>query len=132
MRLLKKSKKRILVVDDEPMIVEMTCNFLKDEGFEACGAANTAEALAEMKKQPADVIVLDVFLSSNEAHAFEDGLTFLKMLKKLYPEVPVVILTGAGYDEGMMQTALDHGADGYLSKETEMENLLIAIKRLVK
>ena len=125
---LKKAKKRILilVVDDEPTIVDMIQDFLKEEGFEVFSAGSASQALEEMKKTPADAVLLDIKLPD------ENGLKFLGKFKKLYPDTPVIILTGSGYDEEMMQTAIQNGASGYVSKETDMENMLVALKRQLK
>ena len=126
MDLLDKNKKLILVVDDEPMIINLTSEFLKEEGFDTCSAKNAAEALSQMEKQSADAVLLDIRLPD------EDGLVFLKRLKEKYPNVPVVMLTGAGYDEERMQTALRYGASGYVSKDTEMEKKIAVLKQLLK
>ena len=121
-----KKGRRVLVVDDEKMVVDMTCEFLKAAGFEAVSANTTVQAMSEMKKSPVDVVLLDIKLSG------EDGLMFLGKLKKRYPKVSVVILTAVGYDETMMRAALRKGASGYVSKDTELENMVAAVKRLLK
>ena len=126
MNFTKKIKKHVLVVDDEPLIVDMTCEFLQEAGFETAFAHSATQAMQEMEKKTANVMLLDIKLQN------EDGLTFLKRFKKLYPDVPVVILTGVGYDENMLQTALKNGASAYISKDTEMENMVVAIKRLTR
>jgi DNA-binding NtrC family response regulator len=121
-----KEKKRILIVDDEPLIIDTTSDYLKDVGYETRGASTAAEALQVMEKEPAGLMLLDINLPD------ADGLVFLTKFRKQYPEVPVVILTGAGYDESMMQMALRGGASGYLSKETDMDNMGVIVKRLLK
>jgi CheY-like chemotaxis protein len=121
-----KKPKRILVVDDEPLIIDVTSEYLLEAGFEVGSANSSAQALAEMEKSPADVMLLDIRLPD------EDGLSFLQRFKKLYPNVPVVILTGSGYDENLMQTALQNGASGYVSKDTDLGNMVVAVKRLLK
>ena len=126
MGILKSNKKRVLIVDDDPLILEVTSEFLQNEGFETATAGNAGAAIEEMKKEPAHVILLDIKLPD------QNGLEFLGKLKAQYPEVPVVMLTGSGYDEDMMQKALQNGASGYVSKETDLENMVVAVKRLLK
>ncbi len=126
MSLFKSNKKHILIVDDEALIVEATTEFLHEEGFETSSAKTAVEALQQLGKNPVDVMLLDIKLPD------EDGLVFLQKVKKQYPQLPIVILTGSGYDETLMKTALDNGASGYVSKGTDMENMVIAIKRLLK
>ncbi|MDD2707815.1 MAG: response regulator [Verrucomicrobiae bacterium] len=126
MLFFKKEKKRVLVVDDEQSIVDITCEFLQDDGYETCSARNTRGAMAEMEKNPVHAMLLDINLAG------EDGLAFLAEFKKKYPSVPVVILTGAGYDDEMMQSALKNGASGYVSKDTDLGNLVVAVKRVLR
>ena len=126
MPFLKKNKKRVLVVDDEPLIVGVTHEFLKEEDFEVSSADSAAKALEEMKKNPIDAVLLDIKLPDT------DGLKFLKELRVLYPNVPIIILTGSGYDEKMIQTAIENGASGYVTKDTDMENMLVILKRQLK
>lgn len=115
-------KKCVLVVDDEKEIVDLACAYLKEAGFEAWGAGSAAQAILAMEKRIADVVLLDIQLPG------EDGLSFLKRFKKLYPHIPVIMLTGAG----LMQTALLHGAAGFINKDVELEkNVAIQVKRLL-
>ena len=126
MGLFSKKQKKVLIVDDEPLILKMTSEFLGDAGFETVTASSTSEALTEIEKGGVDAMLLDIRLPD------EDGLVFLPKFKKLHPEIPVVMLTGAGYDDTMMKEALKLGAAGYVSKDTEMENMILAVKRVLK
>lgn len=120
------SKRRVLVVDDEQAIGNITCDFLKGAGFEAVFTTNAVDALHQIQNKPVDAVLLDVFLE------YEDGLAFLGKLKKRYPSIPVVILTGAGYDESMMETARQEGASGYVSKDTDLEDVVVAVQRVLR
>ena len=120
-----KSPKRILIIDDNSSYVDVACEFLKESGVEAAGAGTTAVALEEMKKSPIDLVLLDISLEG------EDGLAFLPKLKALYPNVPVVMLTGHGYDNTMMRTAMASGATSYFSKENDLKDLVEMLERLV-
>lgn len=126
MSLFKSQKKHILVVDDEQAIGDITCEFLKEAGFDAVFVTNAVDALHKMEEKPFDAVLLDIYLEE------DDGLAFLGKLKKLYPSVPVIMLTGAGYDEDMMETALKEGASGYVSKDTDLEDVVVAIQRVLR
>jgi len=117
--------KRILIVDDNASYVDVACEFMKEAGLESAGAGTTAAALAEMKKSPPHVVLLDISLEG------EDGLAFLPKLKELYPKVPVVMLTGHGYDNTMMKTAMAKGAASYFSKENDLKDLVEMLERLI-
>lgn len=126
MSLFHKQTSRILVVDDEPLILEMTSEFLKDAGFEAITATSSAEALKRIAEKPVDAVLLDIRMPG------EDGLAALPKIRAAQPGAPVIMLTGAGYNERLMQDALKAGASGFVSKETEMENVVLAVTRALK
>lgn len=120
------TRKRVLIVDDEPLVVKVTKDFLYEDGFDSASAATASEALQSMEENRSDLMLLDINLPD------ANGLTFLGEFKKKHPDIPVVILTGSGYDDAMMHEALKNGASGYLSKETDMENMVVTVKRLLK
>jgi DNA-binding NarL/FixJ family response regulator len=120
------SKKRVLLIDDEELMLDVFQDLLKEAGFEIVRAKNTTEALDQMKKDKIHAVLLDIGLEG------EDGLTFLPKFKALYPLVPVVILTGIGYDNSKIKTALECGASGYFSKETGLENIIPLVEQLMK
>lgn len=117
--------KRVLVIEDNLPFANVTCEFLQQEGMETTIAANTAEALAAMGKRQPHIVLLDIHLGG------EDGLTFLPGLKKLYPSVPVVVLTGLGYDTAMIKMAIDNGAATYFSKDNDPQDLIGLLDRLL-
>lgn len=116
--------KRILVVDDDPSTMECICSVLKEAGFETTCAGNTVDALASMTSTSSNAMLLDINLFG------ESGLDFLPKFKKLHPGVPVVMLTGLGYDNSIIKAALQNGASGYFSKETGFENLIPVLEKL--
>jgi len=118
----RKSKKRVLVVDDEPAVVTMISDFLRSEGFETLSAVSAADAQTRLEESQVDAMLLDIQMPQ------EDGLTFLKRVKERYTELPVVMLTGAG----MVQTALQHGAAGYVKKNTDLHEMADLLRRLVR
>ena len=126
MSFLKKPKKHVLIVDDEPMIVQMTQEFLEEEQFRVSGAGDTEQAAKILEGDHVDAVLLDIRLPN------EDGLSFLQKIKAAYPHIGVVMLTGSGYEENLMQTALHYGASGYVSKDTDLENVVVALKRALK
>jgi DNA-binding response OmpR family regulator len=119
-------KQRILVVDDEPQIREMLSMYFVQHGYEASTAGNSAETLRIIKETPVDVVVLDISLAD------EDGLKLLEQLKQAYPQLRVIMLTGMGFVEDLLQEAQQKGADGYVSKVLPLDELLLAIQRILK
>ncbi len=119
-------KQRILVVDDEPQIREMLSMYFARHGYDASTAGDSAETLRIVKETPVDVVVLDIGLAD------EDGLKLLEQLKKSQPALRVIMLTGMGFVEDLLQEAQQKGADGYVSKVLPLDELLLAIQRILK
>ena len=119
-------KQRILVVDDEAQIREMLSMYFAQHGYDASTAGDSAETLRLVKETPVDVVVLDISLAD------EDGLKLLEQLKKSQPGLRVIMLTGMGFVEDLLQEAQQKGADGYVSKVLPLDELLLAIQRILK
>lgn len=72
------------------------------------------------------MIILDIDLGS------ADGLELLGTIKPNHPELPVLMLTGLGFDERFLQKALSQGASGYLTKALSLDHRLREIHRILK
>ncbi len=99
----------VLVVDDEPQVREIVASYLEREGFAVRTAADGTEALAELARQRADLVVLDLMLPG------VDGLTVLRQLRESGDEVPVIVLSARGRESERV-AGLELGADDYLAK----------------
>jgi len=115
----------VLIVDDDAQLCEMFQDYFSRCGYEASAALDAAEALAAAQERSADIVILDVMLGN------DDGLEVLAKLKKAHPGLPVVVITGLGYDEKILTEALEKGADGYLSKGGSPDDLLNRVKRVL-
>ena len=116
----------ILVVDDEAQIRELLCIYLMKQGFRVSTAATSQETLRVLGQTPVDLVVLDIGLAD------EDGLKLLAEIKKNHPSLRVVMLTGMGFVEDLLQEAHQKGADGYVSKVLPLDELLMAIQRIFR
>lgn len=115
---------RILVVDDAPEIRDLIEFYLSGEGF-AVDTANSGVALREvMKRQPVDLVILDLGLPG------EDGLSLTRFLREHY-DVGIIIVTGKGevFDRVI---GLEVGADDYLSKPFELRELLARVRSVLR
>lgn len=116
-------KQHILVVDDESQIRELLALYLSRQGYLVSTAATSAETLNFLRGSEVHLVVLDIGLAD------EDGLKVLAALKAAHPEVRVIMLTGMGFVEDLLQEAHQKGADGYVSKVLPLDELLLAIQR---
>lgn len=115
-------KGRILVVDDDPSLLEGLSLLLTKAGYEALQALDAPTALASLQGA-VDLVILDVRLGEH------DGLGLLAEIKRSKP-VPVLILTGYGSKEVAVR-ALRGKADEYLEKPFDPLELLSRIERLL-
>lgn len=116
-------KQHILVVDDEAAILELLASYLKKHGYEVSTANSAADALSLIEEKYLHLIILDVLLADT------DGLELLVQIKALRPRVPVIIATGIGFDDALLQEAVQKGAAGYVSKTQPLEQLLTEVHR---
>jgi DNA-binding response OmpR family regulator len=118
-------KRSLLVVDDEAPTREMLSLFFRTRGFEVFGTESAEGAVKRLGESIPDVIILDINLGR------ADGFQFLEQCKKLHPEVPVIMLTGLGYDEELMARSTAGGASGYMSKTEPLADLLKEVQRVL-
>jgi DNA-binding response OmpR family regulator len=117
-------KPRVLVVDDEPSIVEYIRLGLRYEGYEIHVAETGRQALEAYREVRPDVVVLDRMLPD------QDGLTVCRELRKV-SQVPVIMLSARGQVEDRVE-GLEVGADDYLPKPFKFEELLARIRALLR
>ncbi len=114
----------ILVVDDEADIRDLITDILKDEGFATRPAANSTQAFEQIAEKTPNAIILDIWLQDSEL----DGLGILEIIKKKYPLMPVIVISGHGTIETAVN-AIKMGAYDYLEKPFTHEKLMIVLKR---
>ena len=112
---------KILLVDDEVQFVDTLKDRLYLRGFEAAVAYSGEEGLQKVKKNPPDVIVLDLRMPGI------DGFEVLRAVKKTNPDVQVIILTGHGGD-AEEASAIRMGAYSFLRKPMDIDDLLGCIR----
>ena len=113
----------ILVVDDEVQIRQLLSIYLTRQGYKVSTAATSVQTLEILSHGSIDLVVLDIGLAD------EDGLKVLTSLKEAHPNVRVIMLTGMGFVEDLLQEAHQKGADGYVSKVLPLDELLLTIQR---
>ncbi|KAF0846816.1 response regulator transcription factor [Nocardia caishijiensis] len=120
-----KPEARILVVDDEPMIVELLSTSLRFQGFEVATAADGAAALDATRKFRPDALVVDVMMPGM------DGFTLLRRLRADGVMAPVLFLTARDQTESKL-TGLGLGADDYVTKPFSLEEVIARIRVILR
>jgi CheY-like chemotaxis protein len=116
------SDSRVLVVDDDPDLVQLISGMLEILGYPVVTAANGVEALDAVDRERPALVVLDARMP------ILDGKGFSNSLKDKGVKIPILVITGA---PDARKWAQDIGADGYLAKPFELTDLLEAVQRLV-
>ena len=114
----------ILIVEDEPPIRRLLRTTLGAHEYRTIEAATGAEALSGLRHHRPDLVLLDLGLPD------VDGLQLLSQIRKLSP-VPIVVLSSRG-DEAAKVTALDTGADDYVTKPFGAEELMARIRAALR
>jgi len=110
----------ILVVEDDPSILEMVVQILQDEGYPVVSATNGADGLAETNRTRPSLILLDMRMPRM------DGWEFAAALRARGIAAPIVVMTAA---ENAKKWADEIGAEGYVSKPFHFPELLETVER---
>ncbi|MGH7342069.1 MAG: response regulator [Candidatus Rokuibacteriota bacterium] len=117
------TRKRVLVVDDEPLVVKSLQALLTLEGdYEVLGFTSGRVALEAIRTRPCDVAVSDFLMPEM------DGVAFLKEVRRLYVEVPLIILTGYADKESAIRAINEVGLYQYLEKPWKNDDFLQVIE----
>jgi len=112
---------RILVVDDEPAILRFLRAGLGSQGYVVAEATTGEAALEAIRQRRADLVVLDLGLPDI------DGLEVIRRIRDSGATVPIIVLSSRG-EEAVKVTALDAGADDYVTKPFGIDELLARIR----
>ncbi len=115
---------RILVVDDKQSFRYMIKGYLEDAGYHVTSADGGGEALAELERMPFDLVLSDMVMPEM------DGVTLLRRIRSTMPLLPFVLITAHGSVDGAV-AAMKVGADDYLLKPLNWEELLLVVERLL-
>jgi len=117
----------ILIVDDEADIRELVSGILEDEGHRTRLARDSDEALRSIEERRPHLVILDIWLQGSRL----DGLEVLSIIKKVYPDLPVVIISGHGNIETAV-TAIKRGAYDYIEKPFKADRLILVVMRALE
>jgi DNA-binding NtrC family response regulator len=116
----KQDRPRILIVDDEPSVLQICTRALSKSGYVVQEAEDAEQARRYLEQGRFDLVILDIHLPN------EDGISLLKHIHRLDPSLPAILMTGYP----AMETVMDSvrlGASEYLCKPFTMDSLLDAV-----
>jgi len=123
----KKSKFRVLIVDDHPIVRQGFANLINQEGdLIVCGEAGDAsQALEDISRHKPHVVISDLSLKN------ESGIELIKTIRAQHPKVPILVVSM--HDEALYaERVLKAGAQGYLMKEEAVERIVEGVRQVLK
>lgn len=115
----------LLIVDDDASLRDMVCEFLASHGHACQGVAATFDVLPYLAERTVDLLILDINMP------MEDGFSFLKRLRSLHNQQPVLMLSGRTHETDRVR-GLNLGADDYLVKPFGPAELLARVQALLR
>ena len=119
------SAPRVLIVDDEPDMLENCSRILSRQGYACTTAGDGATALAILERERPDLMLTDFKMPGM------DGLTLLRRAHELDPALPIIMITGFATIESAV-AAVKEGAFDYLPKDFSVDQLRVAVERALR
>lgn len=117
---------KILVAEDEPLMLMAIEAKLKNEGFEVTGTQDGREALKSLETSVPDLIITDILMP------YTSGLELISIVKSNQKKkIPIIVLSGLGQEDTVME-AFQLGADDFITKPFNPSELSVRVKRLLK
>jgi two-component system response regulator GlrR len=116
---------KILLVDDDPNLIELVKMRLESAGYDVTAALKEEDAIGAVKAEPVDLCLFDLMLED------QDGISLMENVHAITPDVPAIILTAHG-TIGTAVEAMRKGAYSYLTKPFEPGDLLLQIERALE
>ncbi len=116
---------KFLVVDDESSIRELFTDLLTKDKHEVTGASSAEEGWAIFEKGDFNVVLLDIKLPG------ASGFDLLQKIKTAKPNTIVIMITGFGYDDSLINKCKDLGCSGYIGKNMPVSQIMNNIKLFI-
>ncbi|MFA7269288.1 MAG: sigma-54 dependent transcriptional regulator [Sterolibacterium sp.] len=116
---------RILVIDDEDIVIRSCLRILGDKAYEVDSATNGLEGLRKIEENPVDVLILDIMMPQM------DGLEVLQRVKETHPDIDVIMVTGLSQIETAVRS-MKLGAFDYLPKPFDPDELKLVVERAME
>jgi DNA-binding response OmpR family regulator/HPt (histidine-containing phosphotransfer) domain-containing protein len=116
---------RIIVVDDEPDLVELLTDILRDSNFEVTGTTESAKVLELVKSFKPDLVVTDIMMP------IMDGMQVLGVVKKHNPDLPVIFVSGHVSKESLLE-AIALGVFGVIEKPFDVKHIVATCRQAVR
>jgi len=118
-------KERILIVDDETLILDMVASYVGHIGFEAVTAKNGREALERLRNEPFTILITDIKMPEM------DGFELMKTVRAEFPDIHIIAMTGHGVSYTFTDV-VESGATDYVAKPFSLDEMRAKLNRVVR
>jgi two-component system response regulator VicR len=115
---------KILIAEDDALMVKILEFILKKEGYQVTSCKDGLSAIEKIPVLMPDLIITDIMLP------FRSGLEIIGFAKENYENIPLIVVSSLGEEEGTVIEAFNLGADDFVSKPFNPNELLLRVKRL--
>jgi two-component system response regulator VicR len=116
---------KILIAEDDVLMIKILEFILKKEGYQVTSCKDGLSAIEKIPVILPDLIITDIMLP------FRSGLEIIGFTKENYEETPIIVVSSLGEEEGTVVEAFNLGADDFVSKPFNPNELLLRVKRLL-
>ena len=116
---------RILVVDDDAIVIKSCRRILEAEGFEVTTVPSADEALEKIKNYDFDLLLIDVKMPKH------DGIFLMREIKKNWPDIPIIVMSGYPTPETIADV-LKLGATQFIPKPFKPDELMKSIRQVLQ
>lgn len=116
--------KKILIVEDDELMIKILQFVLKKEGYKLTVAKDGLNAIERIPIIIPDMVITDVMLP------YKSGLEVVNYIKENFPNMPVIVLSALGEEERTVVEAFKLGADDFVAKPFNPNELILRVKRL--
>lgn len=114
---------KILVAEDEPLLLKTIELKLKKEGYEVITATDGRAAIGAIQEQKPDMVITDIMMP------YASGLEIVSFLQKADKKIPTIILSAMEQEQVVME-AFELGADDYITKPFSLNEMVMRVKKL--
>ncbi|SDW37358.1 response regulator transcription factor [Flavobacterium degerlachei] len=118
-------KKKILIIEDDPLIIKILVFILKKEGYETFVATEGTDGIDQIGKLNPDLIITDIMMP------YKSGLEITSFSKKNYPKIPLIIVSSLGTEDHTVIEGFKLGADDFIAKPFNPIELTLRVKRFL-
>ena len=119
------SDKKILIIEDDELIIKILKFILNKEGYQLSVVMDGLSAVEQIHSINPDVVITDLMLPS------KSGLDVIRFVKENFEKTPIIVLSSLGEEEHSVSEAFKLGADDFIAKPFNPNELVLRVKRLL-